>query len=173
MDPAPVRLRTNRTTVLLAILLQMESEPALMLGPLGSAPSEWDDDTPQPTPGELMDMLRPHLVAATHTSGSPDQLVTLGQLLPNLHQADLSQMLDAAKVTNELILIIITRHCTGPSVPITARVHSTLQRPFPFSQKRRGPRQGWSTGHKAPRLLTLCPVPHSLPLLSPWALLSD
>eukprot|EP00959_Pyramimonas_sp_CCMP1952_P322611 6750852-Pyramimonas_sp.AAC.1 len=74
MDPAPVRLRTNRTTVLLAILLQMESEPALMLGPLGSAPSEWDDDTPQPTPGELMDMLRPHLVAATHTSGSPDQL---------------------------------------------------------------------------------------------------
>eukprot|EP00959_Pyramimonas_sp_CCMP1952_P461513 9481705-Pyramimonas_sp.AAC.1 len=32
-------------------------------------------------------------------------------------------------------LMITSLHFTGPPVPITARVHSTPQRPFPFSHR--------------------------------------
>eukprot|EP00959_Pyramimonas_sp_CCMP1952_P007927 166064-Pyramimonas_sp.AAC.2 len=34
-----------------------------------------------------------------------------------------------------LIRLTIRLHFTGPPVPITARVHSTPQRPFPFSHR--------------------------------------
>eukprot|EP00976_Prorocentrum_cordatum_P070345 1179892-Prorocentrum_minimum.AAC.3 len=45
---------------------------------------------------------------------------------------------------------IILLRFTGPPVSITARVHSTPQN-IRVVSRRRGPRQGWSTGHKAPR----------------------
>jgi len=83
--------------------MEMEMVPELMLPPLGEAPREWDDDTPHPTAGELMELLRPHLVSAAGDN-APTEPVTLGALMPALRQADLEQLLEAAKVTAHDIL---------------------------------------------------------------------
>jgi len=82
--------------------MDMELEPELMLGPLGVPPREWDCDIANPTPGELMDMLRPHLCAPGEAVPNP---VTLGELMPSLKVADLSLLLEAARVPARQILL--------------------------------------------------------------------